>query len=273
VKPAPLNLVRPRDVAGCLAALDQADGAVAKVIAGGQSLLPLLALRLSTPDVLVDLGRLAELTAVTVRDDVVELGARVRHRELADGVAGPVLGVAARHIGHDAIRNRGTLGGSLAHADPAAELPAAMVLLGAEIVCRSAGGTRAVPAREFFLGPYLTALRDDELLTSVRVPRADAGTRYGFVEFSPRHGDYARAGAVCAVRVGADGTVRSVAAVLFAVGPVPVDVSAALAPALGLPAVGCPWAELAESAAGTRNRLAAVALRRALVRATGEESP
>lgn len=287
MKPPPVTLLRPRGVEECLAALEATDGSVVKVIAGGQSLMPLLALRMSTPDTLVDLGRIAELTAVVPSEQVVELGARVRHRQLVDGTAGPVpaiLGLAARHIGHDAIRNRGTLGGSLAHADPAAELPAVMVLLDAEIVCRSRnGGTRVIPAREFFLGPYLTAMRDHELLTAVRVPRADTRTRYGFVEFSPRHGDYARAGALCAVRTGADGTVRRAGAVLFAVGSTPLDVSAALTAAQGRAAVDCPWDELATQAVSSlpppgddgetaaRRRLAVVALRRALARATGSE--
>jgi aerobic carbon-monoxide dehydrogenase medium subunit len=284
MKPAPFTLVRPRDVTECLAALDSADGSVVKVIAGGQSLMPLLALRMSAPDTLVDLGRIASLAGVVPGDDVVELGARVRHRQLVDGTAGPVpaiLGTAARHIGHDAIRNRGTLGGSLAHSDPAAELPAVMVLLDARLVCRSrASGTRSVPAREFFLGPYQTALRDDELLTAVRVPRAEPGVRYGFVEFSPRHGDYARAGALCAVHTHSDETVRRAGAVLFAIGSTPVDVSAALAPAEGRPLLDCPWDSLASQAvtglpsAGdadgvTRRRLATVALRRALRQAAG----
>lgn len=279
MKPAPLNLLRPHDLAGCLAALDSAGDSVVKVIAGGQSLMPLLALRMSTPDVLVDVGRVGELTAVSVRRDVVELGARIRHRDLVGGGLGPlpaVLAIAAEHIGHEAIRNRGTLGGSLAHADPAAELPAATVLLDAQIVCRSAGATRVVPAREFFLGPYLTALRDDELLTAVRIPREATGTPYGFAEFSPRHGDYARAGALCALRTGPGGTVRSVRAVLFAVGSRPVDVSAALAPALDRRPGEVRWAGLAESAVAdlcagdpVRRRLAAVMLRRALDQASG----
>lgn len=279
MKPAPLTLLRPRDLAGCLAALDSAGDSVVKVIAGGQSLMPLLALRMSTPDVLVDVGRVRELTAVSVRRDVVELGARIRHRDLVVGRGlGPlpaVLATAAGHIGHEAIRNRGTLGGSLAHADPAAELPAAMVLLDAQIVCRSAGATRVVPAREFFLGPYMTALRDDELLTAVRIPREAIGTRYGFAEFSPRHGDYARAGALCSLRTGPGGTVRSVRAVLFAVGSRPVDVSAALAPALECRPGEARWSGLAEAAVADqcagdrgRRRLAAVMLRRALNQAS-----
>ncbi|MBO0830199.1 MAG: FAD binding domain-containing protein [Streptosporangiales bacterium] len=279
MKPAPFTLVRPRDLTECLAALDSADGSMVKVIAGGQSLMPLLALRMSSPDTLVDLGRIAALTRVVTERDAVELGARVRHRQLVDGTAGPVpvvLRMAARHIGHDAIRNRGTLGGSLAHADPAAELPAAMVLLDARLVCQSrAAGTRSVPAREFFLGPYTTALRDNELLTAVRVPRAEPGVRYGFVEFSPRHGDYARAGALCAVHPHPDGTLRRAGAVLFAVGSMPIDVSAALAPAKGRALADCPWDSLAARAVTglpsaadadgmTRRRLATVALRRAL---------
>ena len=283
MKPAPLTLLRPRTVSECLAALDVHDDSTVKVIAGGQSLMPLLALRMSTPDTLVDVGRLAELTTVHIGPGEVVLGARVRHRQLAEDAVGPVppiVGMAARRIGHDAIRNRGTLGGSLAHADPAAELPAAMVLVRAEIDCRSVDGTRSIPARDFFLGPYLTAMRDEELLTAVRIPRPAPDTRYGFVEFSPRHGDYARAGALCAVSAGPCGTVRNVEAVLFAIGTTPVDVSAALAGAQGQDVETCPWAELARDAVATlppaegdvaaRRRLAVVALGRALRQATTE---
>lgn len=286
MKPPPLTLVRPRSVAECLAALDVDDDSTVKIIAGGQSLMPLLALRMAAPDTLVDVGRLTELTTVHTGPDAVVLGARTRHRQLADEAVGPVpavLGMAARHIGHDAIRNRGTLGGSLAHADPAAELPAAMVLVGAEIECRSRnGGSRWIPARDFFVGPYLTAMLDEELLTAVRIPRPAADARYGFVEFSPRHGDYARAGALCAVHVGSDGTVRRVDAVLFAVGSTPVDVNAALVVAAGRPLRTCPWDELARDAVAAlppaaagdgaaRRRLAVVALSRALRQASRAE--
>lgn len=286
MKPAPLTLVRPTTVAECLAALDVRDDSTVKVIAGGQSLMPLLALRMSTPDTLVDVGRLTELATVHTGSDAVVLGARVRHRQLVDGTAGPVppiLGMAARHIGHDAIRNRGTLGGSLAHADPAAELPAAMILVGAEIECRSTQGSRWVPAREFFLGPYMTAMLDEELLTAVRIPRPAPGVRYGFVEFSPRHGDYARAGALCAVHAEPDGTVRRVDAVLFAIGSTPVEVTV---DARGHDLVTCPWEELARDAVASlppaegdavaRRRLAAVALGRALRqvgRQTSDDEP
>jgi carbon-monoxide dehydrogenase medium subunit len=283
MKPPPLTLVRPTSVAECLAALDVHDDSTVKVIAGGQSLMPLLALRMSTPDTLVDVGRLTELTTVHTEPDAVVVGARVRHRQLVDGDAGPVppvLAMAAGHIGHDAIRNRGTLGGSLAHADPSAELPAAMVLLGAEIECRSAsGGPRWIPAREFFLGPYMTAMLEEELLTAVRIPRPDPDVRYGFVEFSPRHGDFARAGALCAVHAGLDETVRKVDAVLFAIGSTPVDVGAALTAAQGHQLATCPWAELARDAvaalppaespdATAKRRLAVVALFRALRQAS-----
>ena len=278
MKPPPLTLVRPRSVAECLAALDVRDDSTVKVIAGGQSLMPLLALRMSTPDTLVDVGRLDELTTVHTGPDAVVLGARVRHRQLVDGAGPAILGTAARHIGHDAIRNRGTLGGSLAHADPAAELPAVMVLVGAEIECRSVIGNRSIPARDFFAGPYMTSMREDELLAAVRIPRPAAGARYGFVEFSPRHGDYARAGAVCVVHAERDGTVRRVRAVLFAVGSTPVDVSAALTVAHGGDVRTCPWEELAREAVATlppaegdavaRRRLAVVALGRALRQAS-----
>jgi carbon-monoxide dehydrogenase medium subunit len=277
-----LRVLRPASVEACLALLADAEVTATKVIAGGQSLMPLLALRMASPEVLVDIGRLDELVTLDLAADEVRLGARVRHHQLAgDEVAAvlPVLAEAAAHIGHVAIRNRGTLGGSLVHADPAAELPAVMVLLGASVECRSQErGLRLVAAADFLLGPYGTVLADDELVTGVRVPRLAAATGHGVAEFAPRHGDYARAGAVCLVGADERGRARSVRGVAFAIAGTPVDLSPALAAATGRPLDGVDWSRLAEDALGTvpltagaeqtgRRRLARVALRRALEQA------
>jgi len=280
MKPPPLRWVRPASIAECVAQLAEL-GEDAKIIAGGQSLMPLLALRMAAPSVLIDLDRLTELDHVTPREGHVYLGALVRHRRLtADPAVAAACGLlpsAARHIGHPAIRNRGTLGGSLAHADPAAELPALMVALRAELICVSAtAGRRNLPASEFFTGPYSTALAQDELLAAVRLPLPGPGTRYGFCEVSARPGDFARAGCACVLDLDPAGVIQDASTVLFAVSGAPVDVSRAAAGLRGLPAAEVDWrsvaaqladtAELAATAAYTR-RLARTVLRRAMTQA------
>jgi len=170
----------------------------AKALAGGQSLIPTMAFRLAAPSLLVDLRKLKELEKIRFTDDAVVLGARVRWRDIQDSrelrSAQPLLCAAVEHVAHYQIRNRGTVGGSLAHADPAAELPGIVVTCDAEIVVRGKGGTRIVPAGEFFLGALATALQDDELIVEVRFPAWPSGRRWGFEELSPRRGDFAFAG-------------------------------------------------------------------------------
>jgi aerobic carbon-monoxide dehydrogenase medium subunit len=253
MKPPPLRWARPGSIEECLAVLADL-GEDAKVIAGGQSLMPLLALRMSAPGVLVDIDRLDELDHVSAHGAYTYLGALVRHRRLAADpaveAACGLLPVAARHIGHVAIRNRGTLGGSLAHADPSAELPAVMVLLGAALVCLSARGVRHVPAGEFFTGAYSTVLAPDELVAAVRLPRPAPGTRYGFCEVATRQGDFARAGATCRMRVDQAGVIRGFRAVFFALSHAPVDVSAASAGVLGMPSAAVDWRAVAAELAG-----------------------
>jgi carbon-monoxide dehydrogenase medium subunit len=170
----------------------------AKVIAGGQSLMPVLAFRLAAPSLLVDLRRLPGLDAIIVGDDGVRLGAKVLWRDIEDDPrlpsAHPLLHAAVRHVGHYQIRNRGTVGGSLAHADPAAELPGIAVTCGGEIAVSSAAGERTVPASAFFTGPLTTVLRSDEVITELRLPPWPAVRRWGFEEFALRQGDFALAG-------------------------------------------------------------------------------
>ncbi|MFN8028280.1 MAG: FAD binding domain-containing protein [Acidimicrobiia bacterium] len=206
MKPAPFDYLLATSVEEAVAALAADDDA--KVIAGGQSLTPLLSLRLARPSVLVDVGRLP-LTGITVDGDVLELGALVRHRTLESdalvAAEAPLLAVAAPHIGHPAIRARGTLGGSLAPADPAAELPAVLVALDAVVVVQGPGGRREVRAAELFEGYFTTALAPDELVVAVRVPRATDADRFAFEEWAPRHGDFATAGIALAASVGASG--------------------------------------------------------------------
>ncbi|MQA81942.1 MAG: carbon monoxide dehydrogenase [Streptosporangiales bacterium] len=227
MKPAPFGYTRPRSVAEVLDILRAEPDA--KVLAGGQSLLAVMNLRLARPARLVDLGVLRELDRVFDDDGAVLVGALCTHRRLeTDPLLArrlPLLAAAARQIGHVSIRNRGTLGGSLAHADPAAELPAAMVALDATCYVEARdSGRRAVPARDFFESSFTTAMHDDELLTWVRIPTPAPEPGWGFAEVARRHGDFASAGAVTIVHREGD-RVGDVTAVLFGVGdrPVPVD--------------------------------------------------
>jgi carbon-monoxide dehydrogenase medium subunit len=195
------------------ASLDQAfrilaDDGDAVPVAGGQSLLAGLNMRLSAPKLLVDIGDLKELTGQSRSGDVVRLGALTRHAELLESELVrthlPLLVDAARHIGHVAIRNRGTLGGSLAYADPAAELPACAVALDATLVLGGAGGEREVKAERFFKGLFETDLRPGELILAVKFPATPADTSVGFAELSRRHGDFALAGLAAVVRLQRD---------------------------------------------------------------------
>jgi carbon-monoxide dehydrogenase medium subunit len=189
--------LRPSSLAYAYQALAEAGGE-AVAVAGGQSLLPGLNMRLSAPKLLVDIGDLNELRGQSHAGDTVRLGALTRHGELlsSDLVRKhlPLLRQAAPHIGHVAIRNRGTLGGSLAYADPAAELPACAVALGATLVLGSLAGEREVKAEDFFKGLFDTDLQPGELIVAVNFPITPPGTSVGFAELSRRHGDFALAG-------------------------------------------------------------------------------
>jgi carbon-monoxide dehydrogenase medium subunit len=177
-----------------------AGSADARVIAGGQSLVPMMNLRLVSPELLVDIGALDELRTVTLQDKALRIGALVRHRQLeTDPLVArhaPLLASAVRHVAHQAVRNRGTLGGSLCHADPAAEFPACMLVLEATMHIASAGGERRVAAGDFFHGMFATALEPGEMLTGVSVPLAAAAEPAAIHEMSRRRGDFALAGIV-----------------------------------------------------------------------------
>lgn len=207
MKPPPFRYHTPRSLSEALDLLRESPGD-ARVLAGGQSLVPLLNLRLAYPDVLVDLNQVEGLSHI--RDEGVRLciGAMTRQREaefspvLAERC--PLLVDALTQVGHPAIRNRGTMGGSLAHADPVAELPCVMTALEAELVTAGPEGERVIAASDFFLGPYETALAAGEILVEARIPVAPASRPASFVEFSRRHGDFALAEA--AVVLEGDGT-------------------------------------------------------------------
>jgi aerobic carbon-monoxide dehydrogenase medium subunit len=177
----------------------------AKLLAGGHSLLPLLKLRLASPDALVDIGRVAELKGIAEAGGGLRIGALATHAEIAaSGAVGrrcPVIAEAAARIGDPAVRNRGTIGGSVAHADPGADLPTVLVALGAEVEVAGAGGTRAVPAEAFFIGLMTTALGPHEIVTAVVIPAAAAGLRAAYAKFPHPASRYAVIGAAAALAV------------------------------------------------------------------------
>lgn len=197
-----------------------------KILAGGQSLVPLLNMRLAHPSTLIDINRVTELDYIRkTADGGLAIGALTRQQTLLeDAVVAehtPLLVEATRYIGHRTIRNRGTVGGTLAHADPAAEMPAVMVALDAEFVVTSAGGERVIPAREFFVDYLTTALAQDELLTEVRIPAAAPRTGSAFQEVSRRHGDFAIVAVAALVTLADDGSCADARLVLTGVGGTP----------------------------------------------------
>ena len=189
MKPAPFDYIRADSVEHAVTRLSAAnDDGEGKIIAGGQSLMPLLALRLAQPSVLIDINRVPGLDTIGPwPGGGLRIGALVRHRTLAAQDQHPLLAEAARWVGHAAIRTRGTLGGSLAHADPAAELPVVAVAVGAVAIVAGPRGRREIPAAELFTGPLQTSLDDDELIEAVGFPALE---RWGFAEFARRHGDF-----------------------------------------------------------------------------------
>lgn len=216
--------VRPTSLAEALGLL-QEKGADARLLAGGQSLLAALAFRLSEPSILIDISKLPDLKGVTHVGSAIRVGAATTHSALGASelitAQVPLVAQAIPQIAHPAIRNRGTIGGSLAYADPAAELPACCLALEATLVAASTRGERRIKAAEFFTGLFTTALAPDEILTAIEFPAAAAGERAALVEIARRSGDYAMAGVALKARV-AGSSVSGVRAVFFGVGDAPV---------------------------------------------------
>lgn len=255
-----------------------AGGEGVKLLAGGQSLLAALNMRLSAPTVLVDLNRIPDLSGVAVNGRVLRIGAMTRHCDIAasDEIAAhaPLLAMAVPHIAHPAIRNRGTIGGSLALADPAAEYPACCLGLEATLVAVSKDGERRIAARDFFRGIYETALEPHEILIAIEIPLPVAGASAGFDELSRRHGDYAMVGlAAQGVRDGASW--RDLRLAFFGVGDRPtlaLEAAATMVHGRGLAAAQAALADDlsppddGECSAATRMQLARVLLGRVLAR-------
>ena len=224
MKPPPFDYVAPTSIDEAVAALAQG-GIEAKVLAGGQSLVPLLNFRLARPTLLVDLNRVAELAYLTERDGGIAIGAMTRQarveRDPALAHSQPLLREAIRWVGHAAIRSRGTIGGSLAHADPAAELPAVAVCLDAQFSVIGPRGRRSIPAADFFLGYLSTALEPDEILVEAWLPALAPCTGQAWLEFARRHGDFALAGVAVSLCLRGE-RVQTARIVLTGVGGIPV---------------------------------------------------
>ena len=222
MKPCLFDYNKPSNLEDALAILDEYPDAV--VIAGGQSLVAMLNMRLVAPSHVVDIGGLSELKGISVDGDWLRLGAMVRHCDIGASQtiskATPLLSEAVLHIAHPAIRNRGTIGGSLALADPAAELPACLVALGGQLEIEGLDGARHVDAADFFIGSFETALQPSEILRAVKVPVLAQGYRTEFDELARRHGDYALAGLAALGRID-NGCVYDLRLAFFAAGDKP----------------------------------------------------
>jgi carbon-monoxide dehydrogenase medium subunit len=253
LKPAPFDYAAPRSLDEALELLARFGGD-GKVLAGGQSLLPVLNFRLAQPAVLIDINRVPGLDDLDVGPDgALAAGALVRHRRLerdpAVARAAPLLAEAIGHVAHPQIRARGTLGGSLAHADPAAELPVVAVALDARLRLVRRGGERWIEARDFFTGLFATALEPDELVAEIRFPAPPPRTGFAFLEAARRHGDYAQAGVAASVTLAADGRCRAARLVFLSVGEGPRDAVRAAAALAGEALTAARIAEAAHAAA------------------------
>jgi CO/xanthine dehydrogenase FAD-binding subunit len=231
VKPSPFRYLKPASVEEALGYLDEY-GSECALLAGGQSLVPLMNFRLVRPEVLVDLNGLEELRGIEVDDDGATIGAMTRQCEIESSkelsVSVPLLVEATPLIGHFQTRSRGTIGGSVAHADPAAEYPAVLAALTGSVVLTSRAGSREVPAEAFFRGPFRTAREPGELCTAVHLPARAPGRRgAAFLELSRGYRGFALAGVAAEVSLGADGTIEDAQLALAGVGPCPIRVAAA----------------------------------------------
>ena len=280
LKPPPFEYATPSSLDEALAVLAE-HGPDAKVLAGGQSLIPLMSLRLAQPAVLVDLNGVAELAGVEAGGNGLSIGAMTRHRsaERSAVVAdqAPLIAEAMPLIGHVAIRSRGTIGGSLAHSDPAAELPAVALAAEAVLVARSqSSGERRIAAEDFFEGYFTTALREDEILCRVELPARDPSAGFSVTEVARRHGDFALVGVAAALTV-EDGTIRRARIAMINVAERPVRVKQAEQALVGAKPEASVFAEAAALAAteidppgdlhatpAYRRRVAGVCVRRAL---------
>lgn len=221
---------RPNEIEEVLSLLADYEGR-AQVLAGGQSLMPALNMRLASPEMLVDINRIEALRGIEAQGGAIRFGATVRHVEvMASGLVArqlPLLATAIPHVGHLAVRNRGTIGGSIALADPSAEMPAIAVALNASIVLRKRGTERTIAARDFFQGLYQTARQEDELITEIVFPASTADAIFGFSELSRRRGDFATVGVIACGQKSVNGGLHALNVVIFGSEAAPLWVSSA----------------------------------------------
>ena len=282
MKPAPFGYSDPRSIDETLALLAR-HGDDAKILAGGQSLVPLLNFRLARPALIVDVNRVDGLDALTREDGTLRVGALVRQRRLERWARerAPLLAAALALVGHAAIRNRGTVAGSVVHADPAAELPALLLALDGVALARSSRGERQIAAAELFRGPLVTSVASDELVVETRFTLPASAEGWGLHEVARRHGDFALAGAVAVLGLRDDRIERPRISV-FGVAPTPLRLNAAESALTGQSPDAATFREVAESAcreldapsdihatAAYRRRVSATLVARALADATG----
>jgi len=231
VKPAPFEYHAPDSLAQALELMSQYADA-AKILAGGQSLVPAMNFRVVQPSVLIDLNRVAELSYVHEADNVLHIGAMTRERQLEFNPLisswAPLLAEAAPHIAHPQIRNRGTIGGSIVNADPAAELPVLMLALSARLKAKSVSGERWIDAQDFFMGMFTTALEPDEILIAIELPASPLRTGWSFMEVAPRAGDYALMGVAALITLDENGKCEQARLVYLNAGEGPVEAKEAI---------------------------------------------
>jgi carbon-monoxide dehydrogenase medium subunit len=238
MKPAPFQYHAPTTIDEAVRTLAEVAGEDGRVLAGGQSLVPIMAFRLARPGHLVDINGVAALQRLAVDGDQLSIGACVRHaafhKPVVEGPLGRLLATVVRHIAHYPIRTRGTFCGSVAHADPASEWCAVAAALDADMIARRVGATRTIPAQDFFRGIMTTALDEDEILVEVRLPILPADTRFGFYEFNRRAGDFALAMALVTYRV-EDGMISAARVAVGGVEPQPRRIAQAEQALVGRP--------------------------------------
>lgn len=290
MKPAPFRYLAPQSVDEALAYLSQY-GYEAKLLAGGQSLIPTMNFRLAQPGILIDLNRIANLGYVLpTQEGGVRIGTMTRQRTVEQSVLvaerAPLMTAAMPHIAHVQIRNRGTIGGSLAHADPAAELPAVVLALGGTLMVQGVAGARRVDVDDFYVGLFATDLAPDEMLTEIELPPQGAHSGYAIHEIARRHGDFALVGVTAYVELGEDGVCNLARLIYFSVGEGPVSATSGAAMLIGEQPSAALFDAVVEQAATVdldppsdihasaryRRHLAKVLGRRALVEAFGRAS-
>jgi aerobic carbon-monoxide dehydrogenase medium subunit len=281
VKPAPFAYERARSLDHAIELMGGTDDS--RLLAGGQSLIATLNMRLSRPQLIIDINRVPGLDQITISNGQIEIGALVRYaqaeRSAEVAAHAPLIAKALPFIGHPAIRNRGTIGGSIAFGDPAAELPACFVALGGEAVIAGPSGTRAVEADAFYKGLYESALTPHDVLTAIRIPVATSETRTAFAELARRHGDYAMVGLAATARA-AGKTLSEVRLVFFGVGTTPVRARAAesalaardVEAAVKAVATDLDPPDDVQATGAVKRQLAAVLLRRVARQLMGEDA-